>query len=78
MCIEEMITQVGAVALIQFETELLENAEKNWLPSQTKMQIISNLFYDFIYIHINHSNLISYHNHHNMFCSKHYFAHAHN
>lgn len=37
MCIEEMITQVGAVALMQFETELLENAEKNWLPSQTKM-----------------------------------------
>lgn len=37
MCIEEMITQVGAAALIQFETELLENAEKNWLPSQTKM-----------------------------------------
>ena len=32
-----MITQVCAVALIQFETELLENAEKNWLPSQTKM-----------------------------------------
>ena len=37
ICIEEMITQVCAVALIQFETELLENAEKNWLPSQTKM-----------------------------------------
>ena len=37
ICIEEMITQVRAVALIQFETELLENAEKNWLPSQTKM-----------------------------------------
>lgn len=37
VCIEEMITQVGAAALIQFETELLENAEKNWLPSQTKM-----------------------------------------
>ena len=37
MCIEEMITQVGAAALVQFETELLENAEKNWLPSQTKM-----------------------------------------
>ena len=32
-----MITQVGAVAIMQFETELLENAEKNWLPSQTKM-----------------------------------------
>lgn len=37
ICIEEMITQVGAAALIQFETELLENAEKNWLPSQVKM-----------------------------------------
>ena len=37
ICIEEMITQVCAVALIQFETELLENAEKNGLPSQTKM-----------------------------------------
>lgn len=34
---EELITQVGAVAIMQFETELLENAEKNWLPSQTKM-----------------------------------------
>lgn len=28
ICTEEMITQVCAVALIQFETELLENAEK--------------------------------------------------
>lgn len=37
ICIEEMITQVGAAALIQSETELLENAEKNWLPSQVKM-----------------------------------------
>lgn len=37
ICIEEMITQVGAAALIQFETELLGNAEKNWLPSQVKM-----------------------------------------
>ena len=37
ICTKEMITQVVAVALIQFETELLENAEKNWLPSQTKM-----------------------------------------
>ena len=37
ICTEEMITQVCVVALIQFETELLENAEKNWLPSQTKM-----------------------------------------
>lgn len=34
---EELIIQVGAVAIMQFETELLENAEKNWLPSQTKM-----------------------------------------
>ena len=37
ICTEEMITQVVAVALIQFKTELLENAEKNWLSSQTKM-----------------------------------------
>lgn len=35
--IEKIIIQISVAALTRFETELLANAEKNWLPSQVKM-----------------------------------------
>lgn len=34
---EQKADEQAALALYHFQTELVENAEKNWLPSQVKM-----------------------------------------